>query len=218
MTATNMPVHSAGRNIVIKPGTELTGTHRFAIGDDVFIGRDAQIMIAYDRPEPGPMIVFGRGTSINRRALIAAVNEIVFGEYVLTAPGIYVADASHEYRNIGIPVTMQGMESTTNRIVIGDHAWLGLNVAVVGNLTIGRGAVIGSNAVVNRSIPDYCVAVGQPARVVRAYDHRAREWVKIAGEEQLADVLAGGRDGLPAAVPVPPPRIPIYAGPMITVG
>jgi acetyltransferase-like isoleucine patch superfamily enzyme len=214
--STNLQVFSAGRNIVIKPGTELTGAHRMAFGDDVFIGRDAQIMLGAERAAPGPMIVFGRGTSINRRALIVAVNEIVFGEYVLTAPGIYVADASHEYRNVGVPVTMQGLEPSSGRVQIGDHAWLGINVAVVGNISVGRGTVIGANAVVTRSIPDYCVAAGQPARVVRAYDDRSGTWVKTSSEDQLADILANGRTRPIVARTMVPP-VPIYNGPMVTI-
>lgn len=212
----NLQVHSAGANIRISPGTELTGSHRMAFGDNVFVGRDSQIMIAHDRERPGPMIVFGNGTSINRRALIAAVNEIVFGEYVLTAPGIYVADASHEYRNVGVPITMQGLQESKGRLEIASHSWIGMNAALVGSIRIGKGSVVGSNAVVNRSIPDYCVAVGQPARVVRAYDSRADEWVRVDSEAHLHDIVENGR----ARMPLPrssTPRIPIYAGPTVTI-
>jgi acetyltransferase-like isoleucine patch superfamily enzyme len=214
--ATNLQVFSAGRNIVIKPGTELTGAHRMAFGDDVFIGRDSQIMLGAERAAPGPQIVFGRGTSINRRALIVAVNEIVFGEYVLTAPGIYVADSSHEYRNVGVPVTMQGLEPSSGRVHVGDHAWIGIHVAIVGNLSIGRGAVIGANAVVTRSIPDYCIAAGQPARVVRAYDDRPQAWVKIGSDDHLAEVLANGRTQ-PISFRTIVPPVPIYNGPTVTI-
>ncbi|HVA38735.1 MAG TPA: acyltransferase [Candidatus Dormibacteraeota bacterium] len=213
----NLTVFSAGANVRLSPGVEITGSHRIALEDDVFIGRDAQVMIARDRPEPGAMIVFGRGTSINRRALIAAVNEIVFGQYVLTAPGIYVADASHEYREVGIPVTMQGLQESTGRLEVGSHSWIGMNAALIGNIRIGIGSVIGSNAVVNRSIPDYCVAVGQPARVIRAYDSRTRDWVRVESEEHLQEVVTNGR----AEMSRPQqhvPKIPIYAGPTVTIG
>lgn len=212
----NLQVYSTGSNVTILAGTELTGSHRMAFGNNVFVGRDAQIMIAHDRPQPGPMIIFGDGTSINRRSLIAAVNEIVFGDYVLTAPGVYVADASHEFRHVGVPITMQGLQESKGRLEVASHSWIGMNAALVGNIRIGKGSVIGSNAVVNRSIPDYCVAVGQPARVVRAYDARSDDWVRVASEEQVEEILKNGR----ARVPVPPvtaPNVPIYAGPTVTI-
>lgn len=208
---------AAGTNVRILPGTEITGGHRMAFGNDVFVGRDAAIMIGYDRPAPGPMIVFGNGTSINRRAHIVAVNEIVFGEYVLTAPGIFVGDSSHEFRDVGVPITMQGLEAADKRVAIGSHSWLGANAAVIGNVTVGIGSVIGVNAVVTSSIPDYCVAVGQPARVVRAYDDRSGDWVKVSSPDHLADILANGRSK-PIVPHAPNPRFPIYAGPMVTIG
>lgn len=212
----NLQVYRAGANVRILPGTELTGAHRMAFGDNVFIGRDCQLMIAYDRPNPGPMITLGNGTSINRRSLIAAVNEIVFGEFVLTAPGIYVADASHEFRQVGVPITMQGLQESPGCLEVGSHSWIGVNAALVGNIRIGKGSVIGSNAVVNRSIPDYCVAVGQPARVVRAFDSRSTDWVRVQGEDHLADILENGRAELPSPQPGAP-LMPIYAGPTLTI-
>lgn len=52
-------------------------------------------------------------------------------------------------------------------ITIGSHVWLGLGTSVMGGVTIGDGSVIGTRSVVTRSIPNNCVAVGAPARVVR---------------------------------------------------
>ena len=55
-------------------------------------------------------------------------------------------------------------------VSIGDGAWLGQNVVVGPGVTIGRGAVIGSNSVVLDDVPDFSVAVGAPARIVRRLD------------------------------------------------
>jgi acetyltransferase-like isoleucine patch superfamily enzyme len=42
--------------------------------------------------------------------------------------------------------------------------------------TIGRNCVIGANAVVTTDIPDYCVAVGAPAKVIRRWNAQTKEW------------------------------------------
>jgi acetyltransferase-like isoleucine patch superfamily enzyme len=52
-------------------------------------------------------------------------------------------------------------------VSIGDDVWIGASVSVLPGVTIGRGAVIGAGAVVTHSIPDWAVAAGQPARVIR---------------------------------------------------
>ena len=51
--------------------------------------------------------------------------------------------------------------------MIGDNVWLGAHVVVTSGVTIGRRAVIGANSVVTSDIPEFCVAAGAPARVLR---------------------------------------------------
>ncbi|WP_289818532.1 DapH/DapD/GlmU-related protein, partial [uncultured Duncaniella sp.] len=60
---------------------------------------------------------------------------------------------------------------------IGEGSWLGVGVSVLG-ANIGRHCVIGANAVVTKDIPDYCVAAGIPARIIKRYDFDSREWRK----------------------------------------
>lgn len=64
-------------------------------------------------------------------------------------------------------------------LVIGDGTWIGTNVVIVGNIHIGKNCVIGANSVVTKDIPDYSVAVGIPAKVIRKYDFEKKEWIKI---------------------------------------
>lgn len=52
-------------------------------------------------------------------------------------------------------------------LVVGNDVWIGSHAMVVGDVTIGDGAVIGAGAVVVRDVPPYAVALGVPARVVR---------------------------------------------------
>jgi acetyltransferase-like isoleucine patch superfamily enzyme len=54
-------------------------------------------------------------------------------------------------------------------------AWLGENVCVIG-ASIGKNSVIGANSVVTKNIPDYCVAVGSPAKVIKKYNVEKQIW------------------------------------------
>lgn len=210
-------VHHAGRNLQIGTGTDLFGTHRMAFGDDVFIGKDSVLAIVYERPQAGPMISIGDGVWMNKRCYLSAANEIVVGNHAIFAPNVYLADSAYEYREVGVPIMKQGLASVGNRIVVGEHAWLGINAAVYGNVTIGKGSVIGANSVVTKSIPDYCVAAGQPAKVVRAYDDRNDAWTRITSDEQLTDILASGRSNIRLRPADAPPRIPMHYAPVVTV-
>lgn len=52
-------------------------------------------------------------------------------------------------------------------IEIGEDCWLGGNVVVLPGVTIGRGATVGAGSVVAKDVPEFCVVVGNPARVVK---------------------------------------------------
>ena len=52
-------------------------------------------------------------------------------------------------------------------VTIGDNVWLGGNVVICPGVTIGSNTVIGAGSVVTRDIPDWCVAAGNPCRIIR---------------------------------------------------
>lgn len=56
---------------------------------------------------------------------------------------------------------------TTSRIIIGNDVWLGNNVLIKGGVTIGNGAVIGMGSVVTKSVGDYEIWAGNPAKIIR---------------------------------------------------
>ncbi len=106
---------------------------------------------------------------------IAAVREVVIGDDVLTANNVYISDNLHGYEDINTPVMQQPVRFKQS-VHIGQGAWIGENVCVIG-ASIGRNCIIGANSVVTRDIPDFSVAVGVPARVIKQYDQVLCEWV-----------------------------------------
>jgi acetyltransferase-like isoleucine patch superfamily enzyme len=88
------------------------------------------------------------------------------GRKVLLARNVYISDHSHAFADVTRAVLDQGI-TKVEPVEIGDGAWLGQNVVVGPGVRIGRGAVVGANSVVLEDVPDYAVAVGAPARVVR---------------------------------------------------
>ena len=125
-------------------------------------GRPAQLEI-------GSGCVFGFNNHIT------AAESVRIGDQVLTANNVYISDNLHSYENIATPIMHQPLR-IKGRVEIGSGSWLGENVAVIG-ARVGRNCVIGANAVVTHDIPDYCVAVGAPARVIRHYDSLRQAWI-----------------------------------------
>lgn len=82
---------------------------------------------------------------------------------------------NHGYERLDVPIAAQNQPESPIRI--GDGTWLGHHVVVLPGVTIGRHVVVGAGSVVTEDLPDYCVAVGSPARVIRRYLNG--EWVRV---------------------------------------
>jgi lipopolysaccharide O-acetyltransferase len=157
-----------GARSVIEPPVRLQGEGRIAIGDDVYVGAQSWLQVL-DGPDRGLALSIGDGTSIAGNCVLSAAVSIRLGRKVLLARNVYVADHSHAFADTTRAVLDQGI-AKVEPVEICDGAWLGQNVVVGPGVRIGRGAVVGANSVVLEDVPDYAVAVGAPARVVRELD------------------------------------------------
>ena len=167
-----------GSHTMIEPPLRLSGAHRIEIGSGVFIGPGSWLQVDEDPavPAEGVAIRIGDGSSFVGWCTLSAVTGITIGRKVLFARGVYVADHDHEFRNAPVPVCDQGRRDI-QPVSIGDGAWLGQNVVVLPGAQIGRGAVVGANSVVRGKVPDFSLAVGAPARVVRSWSGEAGQGV-----------------------------------------
>lgn len=122
-------------------------------------------------------LVIEDGCVIGNFNHIYATKSIILHRNVLTADKVYVSDNLHGYEDITSPIFKQPIVQN-GTVEIGEGSWLGENVCVLG-ANIGKHCVIGANSVVTHDIPDYCVAVGAPARVIKRYDFDNNKWVKV---------------------------------------
>ncbi len=90
---------------------------------------------------------------------------LTFGDNCLVGPRCIFRTANHNFSSNEIPIRHQG--HTTQNIQIGNDVWLGANVIVLPGVTIGNHVVIGAGSVVTKDLPDFSVAVGNPARVIK---------------------------------------------------
>ena len=155
-----------GRKTVVMCPLRLEGEGRIAIGDRVFIGPGSWLQTLPDGENKSVAVSIGSGTSASGACVISAVRSVKLEENVLLARNVYISDHIHKYTDTEIPIRAQGVDQI-EPVLIKRGAWLGQNVVVCPGVTIGRGAVVGANSVVTKSIPDYCVAAGAPARVLK---------------------------------------------------
>ncbi|WP_066022705.1 MULTISPECIES: glycosyltransferase [Clostridium] len=186
-----------GNRSQIAPGFEVDYSQGISIGEDVVILKDACFMIPFGKLGYEPNIKIDDGCQFGRRLVISAAHTVRIGKKCIFASNIHITDHNHEYKKVGIPIMYQGITSFENEVIIGDGTWIANNCVVVGNVKIGRGCTIGANSVVTSNIPDYCVAVGSPARVVKAFDYVSGKWIKTKDNNELSKVLEDRRKSQP---------------------
>lgn len=153
----------AGNNVYIGKHCSLKGKYRITLEDCVTIRPYAQIW-------SGGTVRIGKGSEIGERCRISIANSLEIEEKVLLSPNVYITDCNHEYRNVDVPVIDQGIVQRGQKVSIGEGSYVGINTVIVGNVKNGKHCVIGANSVVTKDIPDYCVAVGSPARVIKTIE------------------------------------------------
>lgn len=149
-----------GKNVYIGKHCALKGKSNIVLEDGGTVRPYAQIW-------SGGTVRIGKGSEIGERCRISIANSLEIGEKVLLSPNVYITDCDHEYRNVEVPVIDQGIVQKGQKVSIGEGSYIGINAVIVGNVNIGKHCVIGANSVVTKDVPDYCVAVGCPARVIK---------------------------------------------------
>jgi acetyltransferase-like isoleucine patch superfamily enzyme len=108
------------------------------------------------------------GRNFNTNGLtISGGGSVTFGNNFHSGKGIRIFTSSHRYDGTMIPYDR---EVVNYDVVIGDQVWLGEGVMIVGNVTIGEGAIVQAGSVVSSAIPAFAIAGGNPARVFKQRD------------------------------------------------
>ncbi len=152
-----------GDNVVIDDGCCLdakgTDNRGIVIGDGVFVGRNTILSCKNGD------IVIGENANLGFNVEVFSAARVTIGRNVLIAAYTYLVGGDHLYDRTDVPVLEQGR--TARGIEVGDNVWLGAHVVVTDGARIGRDAIVGAGAVVVGEIPEFAVAAGVPARVIR---------------------------------------------------
>ncbi|CAM9887747.1 unnamed protein product [Phaeothamnion confervicola] len=114
-----------------------------------------------------PVVRIGDRCLIGKGSGIVGHFSIDIGDDVWTGHHVYITDQNHGYEDVERPISLQTMPERA--VSIGDGSWIGYGAVVLPGARIGKHVTIGANSVVTGEIPDFSVAVGSPAKVIRRY-------------------------------------------------
>lgn len=145
----------------------IVSPERLVRGNDVYLDHGVYIHCGHASWCPGQGgVSLGRGTYIGPYSVLFGMGEIEVGEDVMISPHVTITSVEHPIDDASRPMYQQ--PRIYGRVTIGDDVYVGSGAVVTPGVTIGRGAVIGAGAVVTHDVPEYAVALGVPARVVRS--------------------------------------------------
>jgi acetyltransferase-like isoleucine patch superfamily enzyme len=178
-------IQKVGKGVAFGRHITLRHPHKIAIGDHTFLD-DYAVLDAKGEENRGISIgknvIVGRNTvlsckggsihledfvNISSNCSLLSETKISIGKHTFLAGHCYlVAGGNHSFEWTDIPIMFQP-SLVKGGIRIEEDCWLGASVIVLDGITLGRGCVLGAGSVVTKSLPEYSVAFGNPARKVR---------------------------------------------------
>lgn len=107
----------------------------------------------------GNRVFLGKNVFANHGLTMMSLGTITIEDGVMMGPEVGFFTVNHEPKNIRTIMTKE--------IHIKKNAWIGARVSILPGVTIGENAIVGTGSVVTKDVPDNCVAVGIPAKIIK---------------------------------------------------
>ncbi|MFH1429250.1 MAG: acyltransferase [Candidatus Margulisiibacteriota bacterium] len=152
-----------GKNIQVPKGCYIRELSKITFGNNVYLGLNNQI---YAMGDDNEYIKIGDNVYLNSNVMINADcgGKIIIGNNVLFGPNVVLRATNHKFSSRKVPIHDQGHKP--GRITIEDDVWIGSNVTILPDTTIGKGAIVGAGAVVTKDVVPYSIVGGVPARFI----------------------------------------------------
>ena len=164
----------------------LIGMRSIAIGRNTLVS--SRTWLNVNHPARGlKSIIIGNNCIIGENNFLSSGRLIEIGDYVITAKDCAFLGSTHVYSDPCVPY---GWSETSDRdtISVGTNCFFGYGAQVIGNVSIGRGSVVGANAVVRTDVPPFSLVVGDPASVIKRYNFNEKKWIRCSLTTQEADM------------------------------
>jgi acetyltransferase-like isoleucine patch superfamily enzyme len=118
---------------------------------------------------------------IGDNTLIGIGNVIIgpvrVGNNVIIAQHVVISGLNHDYESVDLPISAQPINK--RQIYIDDDCWIGANVVITSGVRIGKHCVIAAGSIVTRDVPQFSIAAGNPARIIKQYNTKTASWEKV---------------------------------------
>lgn len=120
-------------------------------------------------------ITIGNSTRIGMGNTI--IGPVMIGNNVILAQNVVLSALNHNFEDVLTTINQQGVK--TDQIIIEKNVWIGANTSILAGVHIGEHVVVGAGSVVTKDIPSFSVVVGNPAKIIKKYDFKVKQWIKV---------------------------------------
>ena len=122
----------------------------------------------------------GRNMMAYHNLHIGALESVIIGDDVLIASGVYISDHNHgsysgEFQSSPFEAPVK-RSLTSSPVIIGNNVWIGERASILPGVSIGDGVIIGAGSVVTKSLPNFVIAAGVPAKIIKSFDTEKNIW------------------------------------------
>ncbi|MFZ6864743.1 acyltransferase [Undibacterium sp. Ji67W] len=156
------------------------GKRFIEIGRKVSIRYGARIEAIKSCNDFDPILRIGNNVNIEQNVHIICGSRVTIGNDVSITGNVAIVDVNHPFENVYDPIKIGArFQAKGNFVEIGDGVFIGFGSVVLPNVKIGKGSVIGANSVVNRDVPEFSVAAGNPIKILRKFNFLSGKWEKV---------------------------------------
>lgn len=174
-----------GNGSCIEKALAIRGEKYMFIGDNTFIRPRARIecVTEFAGKQYKPQLKIGNNVNIEQNLYMTCAELIEICDNTTISSNVLITDINHSYKRLNVSPLLQELE--TRRVRIGSYTLIGAGAKIMPGVSIGQNVVVGANAVVTKSIPDYSIAAGVPAKVIKRYDFEKNAWISVIEKEFL---------------------------------
>lgn len=168
-----------GTGSCIEKALAIRGKEHIYIGDNTFIRPGARIecITEFAGKQYTPHLSIGSGVNIEQNVHIVCANSLQIEDNVTISSSVFIADNSHQFGNRSDSILKIPLNTATTRIEKG--GFIGAGAKIMPGVTLGKNVIVGANAVVTKSVPDYSIVAGVPAKIIKKYDFEKNEWISV---------------------------------------
>jgi acetyltransferase-like isoleucine patch superfamily enzyme len=167
--------HKRGKDTIIfsRARLDLMPFNHFSIGNGSTIEDFAIVNNGLGPVNIGNFVFLGASNVV--------IGPVTIHDHVMTGQHVVMSGLNHGFDKVTIGFRYQ--PCTTAEISIGEGSWIGANVVITSGVQVGKFCVIAAGSVVTKNVPEYSMVAGNPARLLKQYNHDKKEWERVGRAE-----------------------------------